>query len=456
MAPPTASGGSHPGSPGGPRQHLSGRFVTSPTVPMKALVLAALVSLTAVAGCIGTDPDADVATDGTYDALFTAFLLPDVITGLDELVLLDDSGSAAGVWIDETRNLLLASHHGNGLSITDISDPSNAKMLGLLADFYARDVDFMEWNGTNYAILAGGGQGIHVVNIDDPYNPILVFTAEDHASHNVATVPGTPYVFNAQPYVKDRLGSNVPSNPVTGVGPTPLDTDRGSTILDISEGTNGTWTEIPFPADWDGVPLTSNGCHDVTVRMDLGLAFCAGGGYEYREGGGETFIWDISKDVLAPKFIGMADNPFIVYHHQAIPSEDGNYLHLNDEHIFPNCQRADTAAGTVGQPTAAMWVYDIRDRTDPQLVSWLQAPDPAGPVPDPDGNCGSHFGDIIDGTEYLVWGWYAGGTLLIDATDKANPVIVEQVAPHGSIWDSRYHNGHVYSGDAGISVLRVV
>lgn len=422
---------------------------------MKVAVLAAMISLVALAGCVSPE-DTEVPDATEYEVTFREFPLPDVITGLEEVTLLEDSGSAAGVWIDESRNLLLASHHGNGLSVTDISDPENAEMIGILTDFYARDVDFLEWNGTHYAILAGGGQGIHVVNIDDPAEPFLVFTAEDHPSHNVASVPGTPYIYNAQPYVDGYIGQNVPSTPAGGVGPTPLDTDRGSTVLDISQGANGTWTKIPFPATWDGVPLTSNGCHDVVVRVDLDLAFCAGGGYEYREGGGETFIWDISDSVVEPKFIGMADNPFIVYHHQAIASEDGQYLYINDEHIFPNCQKLETPVKDIGQPTAAMWVYDISDPTSPEMVSWLQAPDPAGPVPDPNGNCGSHFGDLVDGTDFLVWGWYGGGTLLIDVNDKANPAITAQVVPHGSIWDSRYFNGHVYSGDNGVSVLKVV
>lgn len=421
---------------------------------MRSLVLVGLLSLVALSGCIGDDPSADPGADAGLRDLQT-FALPDVISGLDEVRLVETEASATGMWIDEERHLLLSAHFGTGLWITDIADPENATVIGHLPELYGRDTDFLEWNGTKYAILAGGGQGIHVIDIDDPTEPFLVFTAEEHPSHNVAAVPGTPYVFNAQPYVRGRTVPNTPSG-LPNVGPTPLDTDRGSTILDISQGTNGTFTDIPFPKTWDGVPLTSNGCHDVVVRTDLDLAFCAGGGYEYREGGGETFIWDISEDVTKPAFIGMADNPFIVYHHQAIASEDGNWLYINDEHIFPNCQRLDAADRSLGQPTAAMWVYDISDPTDPQMVSWLQAPDPEGPVPDPNGNCGSHFGDLVDGTDHLVWGWYGGGTLLIDVSDKAAPTIVEQVVPHGGIWDARYFNGHVYGADAGISVMRIV
>ena len=103
--------------------------------------------------------------------------------------------------------------------------------------------------------------------------------------------------------------------------------------------------------------------------------------------------------------------------------------------------------------------FDLEQSTDLIAVrtrkgrSITRAP---GPVPDPMGNCGSHFGDVVDGTDFLVWGWYGGGTLLIDVSDKANPAIAQQVAPHGSIWDARYFNGHVYSADSGVSVLRVV
>ncbi|MBW3581775.1 MAG: hypothetical protein KY455_01630 [Euryarchaeota archaeon] len=419
---------------------------------MRPFLVASLFAVSLLAGCIGDEPSIPTTDE---DLSYTVFALPETISGIEAVTSVGTEGGGTGIWFDEDRHLAISANGGAGLHIIDVSDPLNASVIGRLGEIYARDADFLEYNGTKYALLAGGREGIHVIDITDPTEPVLVFTAEDHPSHNVAAVPGTPYVYNAQPFVRDILVPNTPSG-VPNVGPTPLDTDRGSTILDISQGTNGTWTEIPFPADWDGVRLTSNGCHDVVVRTDLDRAYCAGGGYEYREGGGETFIWDIADDPRKPKFIGMVDNPFIVYHHQAIVSEDGTILYINDEHIFPNCNRADAGPLSVQQPTAAMWVYDISDPADPEMLSWLQPADPNGPVPEPNGNCGSHFGDIIDGTSFLVWGWYQGGTLLIDVSDPTMPEIVQQVVPKSSVWDARYFNGHVYGSDDDLSVFRVV
>jgi hypothetical protein len=181
------------------------------------------------------------------------------------------------------------------------------------------------------------------------------------------------------------------------------------------------------------------------------MAYCAGGGTQYRTGGGETFLWDISEDVTDPQWVGIIDNPSIVYHHQAVPNKEGNLLFLNDEHIESNCNGADTPAADARQPTAAMWVYDISDPENPQMRSYVQLNDE-----ERNGNCGSHFGDVIDGRDKVVWGWYQAGTLLIDVSNPDDATIVDRIPPEGGTWEAQYYEGHVYGSSGNLQVMNVL
>lgn len=392
-------------------------------------------------GCLGSTSDTTGTDAGPPggDGAETAPELPETLSTLAPVTAVETDGSGTGVWVDEQRDLLLSANGGAGLQVFNISEPGTPTLVGQLGDIYARDVDLMRHDGATWAILAGGGEGIHVVDIADPREPGLVTTADEWGSHNVAVVPGTPYVYDA-----------------TAVGPQGKLANPVVPVLDLSTPSQPAWHEIEIPATVAQVPTQSDGCHDVVVRVDLGQAFCAGGGSMYRMGGGETFIWDISADPLSPEWVGVIDNPSIVYHHQALASEDGALLFINDEHIAPNCNSQDVGPLEAQQPTAALWVYDISDPTNPALEGYLQADNPTADTPDPDANCGSHFGDLVDGRDAVVWGWYQGGTVLIDTSDPARPVIIDQTAPaSGQTWEAEYHAGHVYGSSGNLEVFAI-
>jgi hypothetical protein len=394
-----------------------------------ALAVTLAVSLVAFAGCLEdpgtkqTPPETDSVAPATV-----VHELPEAIAGFEETTVLSTPAGGNGLWIDRPRDILVQSMGGGGVLVADIADPANPKVLSHVDDVYARDVDIMRWDNRTIAVLAGSGDGIHLLDVTDPTMPeLLSSTTLPVGAHNIAVVPGTPYVYNS------------------GAG--------GIHVLDASEFFEPTYTEIPIPESLGGVPVTTDGCHDVTVRVDLGQAYCAGGGGQYMRGGGETFIWDISKDPREPKWVGMIENPFMVYHHQALASHDGSILIIDDEHIAPNCAHVEAAGVNVfDTPTGAVWFYDISDPGNPVMLSHIQPPASLPPA----ANCGSHFGDLVDGHDVLAMGFYGAGTILVDFSDPASPRLLEVHPPVSSTWDARYHNGHVFTGSGDVQVLRLV
>jgi hypothetical protein len=395
------------------------------------LLLLVLALSVALAGCIGAGDDGTQA--GTADADEPADDPPDpappaTIAGFEKQTTVSTEGSGTGVWIDHDDDLLFSTSGGGGLSIVDVSDPENPEALGNLTEPYARDVNVMEQDGEHYAVLASSSDGITIVDASNLTDPEVASTTElPSGSHNIVVVPGEQVIYNA---------------------------DGGGKVwgLDASNPADPEVFTFPIPETVDGAPVTSDGCHDITVRTDMGLAFCAGGGTRYGQGGGESFIWDISGNLKDPEWVSMIDDPRIFYHHQAVTNEAGDVLVINDEFIAPNCFRMEAGPVDVQTPTASAWFYDISDPEDPQQLSHIQHP-----LPDePKQNCGSHFGDVIDGRNKLVMGWYQGGTMLVDFSDPADPSVMDIMPPEGSTWDARYHEGHVYTGSGDVQVLDLV
>lgn len=358
-----------------------------------------------------------------------------------------------GIWIEEG---ILVHTNGVDLHVVDARDPTNLTLIGTLPDLPgARDVDVLDWNDHRYAIVAGSGNGMHIIDITDPSNPQLVTTAPvlNAGVHNLAAVDGTPYI-----YVAGASGNS-----------------RRIDYVDISDPTTPTVGFFAMPATMtvNGVPnmpLESDGCHDITVRVDLDRAYCAGGGGVYYGLGGETFIWDISDAAggpTNPTWIGAMDDPRIKYHHQVFPNTDGTILIINDEYVGPFLPGVPIGANNCidfpetplpdnidsGIPLAAAWIYDISDESAPVQLSYVQNPSQghAEGVPNPlEGNCGAHFGDIVTGHEAFVMAWYEGGTILVDFSEPATPEVLD-ILPDvaGETWDAMYYDGYVYhaSGD---------
>lgn len=404
----------------------------------KAMVVLLLAGIS-LAGCLSETPEPETEDDATSDreAMPVAW---EPVTAFGAISSVDiPNGGGQGIWI--TGDTLYVTNGGD-LHVYDATDRLEPVLVGSLEDVGARDVDIMEWQGRTYALLAGSGLGMHIVDVTDGANPTLVTTMvlPSAGVHNLAVVEGTPFVYSSGASGQERR----------------ID------VLDLTEPANPTVHTFPIPLTMQGRPIQSDGCHDISVRVDLGRAYCAGGGGYYTAGGGESFIWDISEDPTNPVWLGVMDDPRIAYHHQAFANESGELLIVNDEFIAPNCHRAESplpGAFDPQVPTGAAWVWDISDETSPVLRSVVQ--NPAGTLdeegnPDPTINCGSHFGDAIPNENKFVMGWYQGGTMLVSYEDPDNPVILDILEPDGSTWESMVHERYVYHSSSTLQVTPFV
>lgn len=403
---------------------------------MRSLFVAAACMAAALAGCLADGPATSDVELPEEDA--PSILGP--VSGFGDAVSLELPAGGQGTWIHEG---ILYHTNGQDLHLVDVSDPTAPALLGSLDGIGARDVDILEQDGRILAFLAGSSRGMHVVDATDPSEPELITTVHMPSAgvHNLAAVPGTPYVYVS--------GSSGPA--------------RAIDVLDVTDPYDPVVHTFSIPATMRGVPVESDGCHDITVRVDLDRAFCAGGGGMYTGLGGETFIWDISEEAggpTDPTWVSMMDDPRIKYHHQAFANADGTLLIVNDEFIAPNCLRVETplpGALDPQVPFAAAWVWDISDGSEPRMLSFVQNPATAeAPAPE-HANCGSHFGDLLPDQERFVMGWYGGGTMLVDFTKPEDPQILDILAPQGATWDARYADGHVFhsSGDLLVTPLLI-
>ncbi len=418
------------------------------------LLVPALLLLASLAGCVSEDvPDDDpiAPSQPIVNEPYNGTL-----SGFGEASIFEMPGGGQGIWVHEN---ILYWTNGADLWIADVTDPAHPVMLGNVTEVGARDVDIIEWQGRTYAALAGSGRGMHLVDVTDPAMPEFVTTVDMPSAgvHNLAVVPGTPYIYSSG-------ASGVPG--ATGAAP---DRDGKIDVLDITDPQNPVVSTFLIPPVVGETVVESDGCHDISVRSDLGLAFCAGGGGRYFGSGGETFIWDISEDPRDPVWLSAIDDPRIKYHHQAFANTAGDVLILDDEYVGPlvagganNCFDANVPMVDDEDqiPLAAAWLYDISDPSAPELLAFVQNPsgwDGDGVPPNPaEGNCGSHFGDLIQGQEAFVMGWYEGGTLMVDFSNPADPVVVDVQPADQSHWDSRYWKGHIYHAGADLVVTPLI
>lgn len=437
----------------------------------RTLLAAACLSTLLLAGCVSDEEPNTEPTPGSEE--WGSAIVPGPMgpfSMFEDGLAVETPVELRGIWLDD--GVLYASSRA-GLTIYDVRDPGAPVELAHIQNATApdgtefamvgRDVDIIHWQDRTYAALADAGavpaelRGIHLIDVTDPTAPAYVSTA-DVSTHNLAVVPGTPYIYSA------TASGNIQT-------------------VDITDPAAPTVHIIEYPTTVGNVPVTSDGCHDISVRVDLGRAYCAGGGSMYVTGGGETFILDISDDPLDPVWVAMLDDPRIVYHHQAFASADGDYLIVDDEYVgnYPytnivlgaspagnpvgganNCVAVDTPLpGPLSSedqfPIAAAWIWDIRDESNPVLLSHIQNDfgwDGTGTPPNVfDGNCGSHFGGLVEGQDAFVMGWYDGGTLLVDFSDPAAPVLLDRAeAVDGETWDAQYWNGHVFHGSGDLVI----
>jgi hypothetical protein len=390
-------------------------------------------------------------------------------------------GSVARTRFDSTyRNSDLAfwgkriyAGHYDGFQIIDASDPENPQRL---VDFACpgsqhdvsvwKDLLFVsvetprtspECNSTPSSPNPGF-EGIRIFDVSDPTRPALIKgVPTDCGSHTHTLVPDAE---NGRVllYVASYTASQLPESPYgnaclridengerhnkISVVEVPLNAPRNASVV-------GT-PRFPQRNDYRANPQDPvlggwNGCHDISVNMEIERAASACLG--------EGQIWDIS-DKENPRTIARVHNPNVEFWHSATFSWDGRTVVFGDEAgggTQPRC-REGTDPDTLG----ALWFYDLAslDTNDDTSVA-----DPLShwKVPRYQGiaNCTMHnFNTLpIAGRNVLVSSAYAAGTTVVDFTDRANPIEIGHHDPHGAnTWSAYWYNGHIYTNDGGRGV----
>lgn len=452
---------------------------------MRILVVAFALLAAGLAGC-AQGPAAAPAPGYALDPTF-ANPAPADVTGLEFVTQLKDAAgqpfpSAGGNIV--SGDYVFSSGLGAGFFISDISDPQKPVLLYNSTSTgetpFARKADIVAHpDGRRTLVLATQNNGLHLWNVTDPARPEFASITEFERNHNIAVIPGTEIVINL---------------PSAGTG-------GSNDLVDVSD---------PYDPEVLG-GYGGFGCHTMAFfsvpGAEDGRAFCAAIQ--------RTEIWSLAAFNVSAHDFGITllgtiegtdspvtgspvfnpqipPNPLTTtlpvrnLHHFVAPSEDGQLLIVGDEHRGGGNPGACFASQQVGGQTAstplgALWFYDISNPADPVLRSWISPPTvapktptvPTAPPADPTTlgaaalasaysavpNCTAHFGTVIPGEDKIVIAWYSAGILLIDFSDPAAPVILDQVIPDNvNVWNARVWNGYVFTGDInrGMDVLKLV
>ncbi len=388
--------------------------------------------------------------------------VPGEITGLSHLAKIEDDKERGG-GIAIFGSLAIVTGYVNHTTIYDISDPANPVALSHLEDPPARDADTLAFpDGRLYALFATDTGVVPIFNLTDPENPEKVATIEpERGSHNVAMVPGTPFLYNAAS-AGGGTGSQVESQ-----------ASQGTAIYDLSDPTNP-----ELVTDFEN----GYSCHDITFYMDQDQgkyrAYCAGVH--------ATQIFDIadptSPEVVvtiphphgAPGTPSLAEAPATLSH-LAMVNKDASVLIVGDETgggVAPACDVHAEAEGTSASgPVGNLWFYDISDETSPSLEGWISPTHHYTENPPHDdrltqigdagvpSGCTAHFGHLLPEDGKLAMAFYGAGVLIIDFSDPANPLIVDRwfEEPSTNVWDVWYYQGYLFTGDLarGMDVLEL-
>ena len=204
----------------------------------------------------------------------------------------------------------------------------------------------------------------------------------------------------------------------------------------------------------EGTQTTSmtRGCHDITVRSDLGLAAgaCSGNG----------ILLNIS-DPVHPVRIDAVTDPNYAFWHSANFSNDGTKVLFTDEWGGggqPRCRATDP----MNWGADAIFKLNQGKLT---LASYYKMPAPQTELE----NCVAHNGSLIPipGRDVEVQSWYQGGISIVDFTDVTHPVEIGYFdrgpvdgVKHamGGQWSTYWYNGYIYGLEIarGVDVFKLV
>ena len=204
----------------------------------------------------------------------------------------------------------------------------------------------------------------------------------------------------------------------------------------------------------EGTQTTSmtRGCHDITVRSDLGFAAgaCSGNG----------ILLNIS-DPVHPVRIDAVTDPNYAFWHSANFSNDGTKVLFTDEWGGggqPRCRATDP------MNWGADAIFNLKNGKL-TLASYYKMPAPQTELE----NCVAHNGSLIPipGRDVEVQSWYQGGVSIVDFTDISHPIEIGYFdrgpvdgTKHamGGQWSTYWYNGYIYGSEIarGVDVFKLV
>jgi hypothetical protein len=360
-----------------------------------------------------------------------------------------------------------------GVSIYDVSDPSNPTLVGQLhcpgsqndvtvndgilitSTDSRRTNDTCQSASTSTPTAPTTWEGLKVFDVSNPAAPRhLASVRTDCGSHTHTVLPEADrllvyvqsYDVSGQNYRCANTGPN--AHDKISIVEVPKDDPASAEVIN---------TPVLFP-DGGGDATTgtrraTTGCHDITVYQEIGLAAGACTG--------EGVIMDIS-DPENPEVLSSVEDENFAFWHSATISQDGKKVLFTDElggGSSPTCN------DTIGPNRGADAVYDITDPANPKFMSYFKIPRDQTNFE----NCVAHNGNAIPipGRDVLIQSWYQGGVSIIDWTDGNN---IEELAwfdrgPYndtrlvlGGFWSSYYYNGFIYGSEIqrGFDVFKAV
>jgi hypothetical protein len=291
-----------------------------------------------------------------------------------------------------------------------------------------------------------GWEGLRIFDWSDPKAPKHIASVRTNCGSHTHTLVPDPARDRMLVYVSSYSPSQANLNcqpPHDKISIVAIPDDAPETASVIA-------TPVLFP---DGGQAGTSGCHDITAYPEIGLA--AGACM------GEGILMDIT-DPSQPKKIATMTDPNFAFWHSATFSNDGSKVIFTDELGGGTAARCTDA---YGPNKGADAIYDISDRTKPELLSYFKIPR----FQNTNENCVSHNGSLLPhpSRDLFVQAWYQGGTSIVDFTDARNPKEVAffdrgPVNPEstaitsGGHWSSYWYNGRIYGNEIarGFDVLK--
>ncbi len=361
----------------------------------------------------------------------------------------------------------------NGFRVIDISSPGNPKLLsapqcnGDQGDIVVwGNILVRSWNTKRSTARAcgdttvpAGFEGVHVWDVGDPANPVLLGDLELPCGSHTVTVAGV----DGSDLI---VYSNNSSSAGCGVGLTRPQQDALGDFMDViavplanPAGLSLIHRE-PLAGPTDTAVRT--GCHDAAVILgSVNRAACASA---------DTInVWDIT-DKRDPSLLytitepGVGDSSTNGRWHSVGYTWDGAVIVADWE---PGGGSEAECEATDPDVDKSLFFYD--GATGAKLGQWV-IPRPQGP----DENCTAHNYNVVplrNGRYVVVSGNYQAGTWVTDFTDPANPVAVAWSDPVslgpgsfcggqcqlGGAWSTYWYNNFVYESDItrGLNVFRI-